>query len=152
MEASDRCAAPGGTPGNVTGPPGMAGQTRAAPGRDPGECHCVHVTKLQEDMASVKMQLAHLKTSFGATPCIPGWTEVPSSMDGAGVPCGTSLIGESLPLELGPMGPLVTGRISDNKITGQPDSQFSSHKGGGKWKGKDRMFCKHGCLCPWRFF
>ena len=139
MEAPDRRAATDATPGPAAETPGMAGQTRAAPGRDSGECHCVRVTKLQDDMASVKMQLAHLEASFGAKQFIPGRAEVPSAMDGAEVPCDKSLIGESLPLKLGPMGSLASGRIFDLKIAGQDDFQFSS-KGGDQWKGKTERY------------
>ena len=38
------------------------------------------------------------------------------------------------------MGPLATGRIFDNKIAGQSEFQFSSHKGGDQWKGKTERY------------
>ena len=105
----------------------MGSQARSIPGRDAGECHCDHVTKLQEEMAAVKMQLDHLKTSLGAKPFIPGRAEAPSPAEGAEVPVvDRSSFSESLPFKLGPMGTLATGRIFDNKIAAQADFQFSS--------------------------
>ena len=40
-----------------------------------GECHCVHVTTLQEEMVDVKTQLQHVKASLGAKPFIPAKAE-----------------------------------------------------------------------------
>ena len=45
-----------------------------------------------------------------------------------------------LPLNLGPMCPLASGRIFHNKIAGQPDSQFSSHNGGDQWEGTTERY------------
>lgn len=132
----------GGSPEDQSGgPPGIGRRARSTPGRDAGECHCHHVTKLQEEIAAVKMQLAHMKTSFGAKPLIPARDEAPSPVEGAGGPAiDRGVLHESLPLELGPTGHLATGRILDNKIAGQPEFQFSTHKGGEQWKGKTERY------------
>ena len=119
----------------------MGSPARSTPGRDADECHCHHVTKLQEEMAAVKMQLAHMKTSYGAKPFITGRAEAPSPAEGAEEPAvDRGALHESLPLKLGPMGPLATGRIFDNKIAGQSEFQFNSHKGGDQWKGKTERY------------
>ena len=43
----------------------------------------MHVTKLQEDVADIKIQLAHVKASFGARPFIPKAAEAESHRDSA---------------------------------------------------------------------
>ena len=61
----------------------MSGHTRSSSGgRGTGECHCVHVTKLQEDMADLKAKIAHFKASFGAKPFSPGRAEAPPPSGG----------------------------------------------------------------------
>ena len=58
-------------------PPGVSGHDSDGPGRwrtktarDDGECHCVHVTELQEDVVELKQGLSHIRSSFGARPFI----------------------------------------------------------------------------------
>ena len=94
------------------------------------------MTSLQQDVAALKTQLSHLKATIGVKPFIPTEVNAPAPAAGADVPP----TGESLPLKLGPMGPLATGRIFDTKIAGQPVFQFSSHKGGDQWKGKTESY------------
>ena len=91
-------------------------------------------------MAELKTKSAHFLASFGAKPFIPGRPEAASPEEDAKEPADRSWREESLPLKLGPMGPLATGRIFDNKIAGQPEFQFNSHKGGDQWKGKTERY------------
>ena len=88
----------------------------------------------------MKTKIEHFKAAFGAKPFIPGeaksaghdpFLEEPSY--------GTGAAAEDLPLKLGPMGSLASGRIFDMKIAGQNDFQFSS-KGGDQWKGKAERY------------
>ena len=81
------------------------------------------------------MQLSNLKNFVGAKPFIP---EEVKAAELASV-AGTST-GESLPLRLGPIGTLPSGRVFDSKIAGQTEFQFSSHKGSDQWKGKTERY------------
>ena len=86
------------------------------------------MTILMKEVAALQTQAAHLKASFGAKPFLPSGTTgsgpVPDPAESAATRAAAST---SLPLKLGPMGPLATGRIFDNKIAGQTEFQFSSH-------------------------
>jgi hypothetical protein len=127
----------------VRTPPGVF-PANAPSMRQSGECHCHHVTKLQEEMAAVKTEVAHLRSSFGARPFIPAAADVKGeplsgSTDASGDrsrPTSTSL-----PLKLGPIGALGnSGRPPfDFRIAGQAEFQFSS-KGGDQWKGKTERY------------
>ena len=69
-----------------------------------GECHCVHVAVLQEEMVDVKTQLQHMQVSFGAKPLMPARDNDHDSK--APQPTATDVplvMGTALPLKLGPM-------------------------------------------------
>jgi len=117
-----------------------------APAR--GECHCHHVTTLQEKVAALKTEVAHLRSSFGARPFLPsavkeepatGFTDTRGEHQGAAQHDGPR--SDSLPLKLGPLGALSnSGRPPfDYRIAGQAEFQFSS-KGGDQWKGKTERY------------
>ena len=76
------------------------------------------MTKLQEEVAELKTKSAHFQASFGAKPFPPGRPEAASPKVAAKEPADHSLREESLPLKLGPICPLATGRAFDNKIAG----------------------------------
>jgi hypothetical protein len=112
-----------------------------------GECHCRHVTKLQEEVAALKTEVSHLRVSFGARPFIPSAAKEEPLLGSTGahvaddVGANAWLRLESLPLELGPLGSLGShGRPPfDYRIAGQSEFQFSS-KGGDQWKGKTERY------------
>ena len=113
-----------------------------------GECHCRHVTKLQEEMAALKGEVSHMKASFGARPFLSPVPEERSlfgqsdaQRKDADVPRGDVPRSASLPLKLGPLGSIGThGRPPfDYRIAGQGEFQFSS-KNGDQWKGKTERY------------
>ena len=69
------------------------------------------------EVAAMKTQLSHLKASFGARPFI---SEESKGLGLAPDPLETSA-DMSLPLKLGPIGSLASGRVFDSKIAGQSD-------------------------------
>ena len=87
------------------------------------------------DVAALKMQLSNLKNFVGAKPFMPE-----AAKDAGLDPVSDVPTGESLPLRLGPIGTLPSGRVFDSKIAGQPEFQFSSHKGSDQWKGKTERY------------
>ena len=52
-------------------PGGDAPVRSGVTGPSGGECHCHHVTKLQEDIADLKLKYQHFKATFGAKPFLP---------------------------------------------------------------------------------
>ena len=82
------------------------------------------------EMNEFKVKYQHFTATFGAKPFIPRdakGTEPSSVHDEHHWSTGATT--EELPLKLGPMGSLASGRVFDLKIAGQPDFQFSA-KGG----------------------
>ena len=78
-----------------------------ATGPTNGECHCQHVTKLQEEVADLKAKYQHFRASFGAKPFMP------DAAKGAGhdpvleePSYGTGVSAEEQSLKIGPMGSL----------------------------------------------
>ena len=61
-------SAAAGAPNPSKGPLGPQARTT---GRSSDECHCLHVTQVQEEMADMKPKYQHFKASFGSKPSIP---------------------------------------------------------------------------------
>ena len=73
-EASDHAteAATNGAPRAPRGPVGGNDTSRAnTENRNAGECHCKHVTKLQEEVADLRAKYQHSTATFGAKPPLP---------------------------------------------------------------------------------
>ena len=149
--AGNGCGAGCGCP--IRAPPGMSSEpvnrmSEHAGVPQPNGCHCPHVDKLMEEMAAVKIEMSHLRSSFGARPFTPPATKkepATGSTDARGgdfeAPRHDGPRSQSLPLKLGPLGALGdNGRPPfDYRIVGQPEFQFSS-KGGDQWKGKTERY------------
>ncbi len=155
-------ARPGGRGGPTGGaygaggpPSGHDGHAASPNGHDPptpacflksrggnGECHCVHVVTLMAEMAEVKVFLGDLHGD-GHERRIPGMrlpAQAPAgpAMPGARPhdPSPTERTLWALPLKLGPMGTLSSGKLFDDRVTGQDGFRFTGAKGGEAWKGK----------------
>ena len=99
----------------------------------------------------MKMKIEHFKAAFGAKPFLPG-VMASEPVSDPGAPSRADDETASLPLKLGPMGTLATGRVFDNKIAGQSDFQFSA-KGGDQWKGKvERYLISQAPACHALFY
>ena len=114
---------------------------------DGKSCHCDHVRKLIEDMNAVRLDIGRLQAA--RLPLInPG-----AQRDGEGPPNGAPernygggpshaappeihSASTSLPLSLGPLGTLSSGRIFDDRVATQPDFAFKGIKQGYAWKTK----------------
>ena len=90
----------------------------------------------------MKIKISHLQSSFVARPPLPPQAEASPVSGPAGAERGSghTATPAALPPKLGPVGPLATGRIFDNKIAGQSESQLSTRKGGDQWKGKTERY------------
>ena len=102
------------------------------------------MTELQEKVAALKIELSHLRSSFGARPFIPAMAKedpligtTDARGEGYGADSNVGPRNGILPLQLGPMGSLVShgGPPFDFRVAGQSEFQFSS-KGGDQWQGK----------------
>ena len=126
----------GAVPGQPAGP-APAGPTCTVATDPSGECHCKHVTTLMEELAALKTQINHLKASYGAKPFLSSEVKGSEPVSDPEEPTTDT----SLPLKLGPIGSLASGRSPfDTKIAGQSHFQFSSHKGSDQWKGKTERY------------
>ena len=163
------CCAPGGTGHGATGtgstssgapsggsrpppmasPPGEtppyipAGHTIGAGGN--GECHCRHVIELQREMRMVFPvvfdavgRLEALERGASRAPLIPPGISHGAPQHGMATPATPTI---ALPLSLGPLGGIETGRLFEDKMASQDGFQFDGQKGGDRWKGKvERYF------------
>ncbi len=145
----------GGAHGAGGPPSGHNGHAASPSGPDPpmpacflksrggnGECHCVHVATLMTEMAEVKVFLGdlhgdgHERRVSGMR--LPAQVPTGPAMPGAR-PHDSSLTERALwtlPLKLGPMGTLSSGKLFDDRVTGQEGFRFTGAKGGEAWKGK----------------
>ena len=156
------CGAPHGAPGAAghgapggSGPPG--GGSPWFVGAQVGGnniCHCRHVVDLQTQMVDVAQRLAALERGGGGRqPLIPPpgvpFGAMPGAAPGAVPQYSIHTPAQSattLPLRLGPLGGLATGRLFDDKMTSQEGYRFDGTKGGDRWKGKlERYFMSK---CP----
>ena len=114
---------------------------------DGKSCHCDHVRKLIEDMIAVRLDIGRFQAA--RIPLInPG-----AQRDGQGPPSGapernygsgpshaapleTSSVSMNLPLSLGPLGTLGSGRVFDDRVATQSDFAFKGIKQGYAWKTK----------------
>ena len=114
---------------------------------DGKSCHCDNVRKLIDDMNDVRLDVGRLQAA--RIPLVnPG-----ARRDGEGPPSGapernygsgpshaappeTPSVSMSLPLSLGPLGTLSSGRIFDDRVATQSDFAFKGIKQGYAWKTK----------------
>ena len=74
------------------------------------------------EMAEFKVKYQHFTATFGAKPFIPRESKEAAYVSGPEETYWNAATAtEELPLKLGPMGSLSTGRVFDLKIAGQPD-------------------------------
>ena len=130
--------------GGGSGPGGAQQWTNAgASAQSEGKCHCLHVDKLQQDMATVLARTARtplLAPQGGGNgtsePYAPGPSHAETSERDSPSDSTTKL-----PLVLGFLGTsLASGRIFDDKISIHEDFRFNGHKNGHAWRSKTERY------------